>query len=42
MQTSLEEEKEKNYRTVILAHSLCFSVEDRGLEPWFLETPSSL
>ena len=41
MQTSLEEEK-KNYRTVILAHSLCFSVEDRGLEPWFLESPYSL
>ena len=42
MQTSLEEEKGKNYRTVIPAHSLHFFVEDRGLEPWFLEIPSSL
>ena len=42
MQTSLEEEKGKNYRTVIPAHSLRFFVEDRGLEPWFLEIPSSL
>ena len=42
MHTSLEEEKGKNYRTVIPAHSLCFFVEDRGLEPWFLEIPSSL